>query len=154
MSSNQDLKLDFIRLWLKDQTTGRSETFGQVKGHVESLCTGLVEIGVSAGDVVCVWCSNYVEFWLICLAVWELGGVTLGVNCLITHDKLIEQLKETGAAVLVCDTFNVEEGVKSKGEVESLKQVLLIGQVRHEPKEGFVNFGISGGCPGRVCLRV
>ena len=121
---------DFFRLWLKDQTTGRSETFGQVAGHVASISAGLVDLGFSAGDVVCLWCSNYVEYWLVCLAVWELGGVTLPVNCLIGLDKLVAQLKETGASILVCDTFNVEDGLKLKQELESLKNILVIGQVR------------------------
>ena len=66
----------------------------------------------------------------MCLAVWELGGVTLPVNCLISLDKLVAQLKETGASILVCDTFNVEDGLKLKKELESLKNILVIGQVR------------------------
>jgi acyl-coenzyme A synthetase/AMP-(fatty) acid ligase len=116
------------RLWLKDQTTGRSETFGQVGDHVASIAAGLLELGFSPGDVVCLWCSNYVEYWLVCLAVWELGGATLPVNCLISLDKLEAQLKETGVSMLVCDTFNVEDGCKLHEEVESLKSILVIGQ--------------------------
>ena len=117
-------------MWLKDQTTGRSETFGEVSGHVASICAGLVDLGFSAGDVVCMWCSNYVEYWLVCLAVWELEGVILPVNCLISLDKLVGQLKETGAIMLVCDTFNMEDGIKIKEELDSLKTVLVIGQVQ------------------------
>jgi len=116
------------RVWLKDQTTGRSETFGEVSGHVASICAGLVDLGFSAGDVVCMWCSNYVEYWLVCLAVWELEGVILPVNCLISLDNLVGQLKETGAIMLVCDTFNMEDGIKIKEELDSLKTVLVIGQ--------------------------
>ena len=66
----------------------------------------------------------------MCLAVWELGGVTLPVNCLIGLDRLVAQLKETGASILVFDTFNVEHGLQLKQELESLKNILVIGQVR------------------------
>jgi len=125
------------RLWLKDQTTSRSETAGGVADHVASLAAGLLELGFSAGDVVCLWCSNYVEYWLVCLAVWELGGVTLPVNCLISLDKLVAQMQETGVSILVCDPFNVEDGKKLREKVESLKNILVIGQ--DETAEGVVS---------------
>ena len=70
------------RIWLKDQTTGRSETFGHVSDQVANVATGLAKIGIGAGSVVCMWSSNYVEYWLLCLAVWELGGTVLPINCL------------------------------------------------------------------------
>jgi len=147
LSSLASQKAD--RLWLKDQTTGRSETFGQVAEHVASLSAGLADLGFSAGDVVCLWCSNYVEYWLVCLAVWELGGVVLPVNCLISLDKLAAQLKETGASMLVCDAFNVEDGLKLKQELESLKNILVIGQ--EEATDGAVSISkfLEKKCPSR-----
>ena len=53
------------RVWLKDQTTGRSETFGEAGRHVTNVGAGLAKLGVGAGTVVCVWASNYVEYWLV-----------------------------------------------------------------------------------------
>jgi len=116
------------RLWLKDQTTGRTEKFGEVGGHVSSLCTELQDLGVCPGDVVCLWCSNCVEYWLLCLAVWEIGAVTLPINCRMDRSKLEEQLKETGASVLVCDAFNVEDGLKLKDNLQTLNHVLVVSQ--------------------------
>ena len=50
---------------MKDQTTGRSETFGEAARHVTNVGAGLAKLGVGAGTVVCVWASNYVEYWLV-----------------------------------------------------------------------------------------
>ena len=52
-------------MWLKDQTTGRSETFGEAERHVTNVGVGLARVGVGAGTVVCIWTSNYVEYWLV-----------------------------------------------------------------------------------------
>ena len=124
------------RSWLKDQTTGRSQTFGEGGRDVRRLVRSLAQLGVGEGSVVCFWSSNYVEYWLLSLAVWELGGVTLPTNCLTNTDRLQQQLKETSALVIVCDTYNVDQAITLKQEVSSLEHVLLIGQ--EEEMEGVV----------------
>ncbi len=60
------------RVWLKDQTTGRSETFGEAGRHVTNVGAGLAKLGVGAGTVVCVWASNYVEYWLVSWDNWRI----------------------------------------------------------------------------------
>ena len=64
-------------MWLKDQTTGRSETFGEAERHVTNVGVGLAKVGVGAGTVVCIWTSNYVEYWLVS---WDNGG---RIKCII-----------------------------------------------------------------------
>ena len=125
------------KCWLKDQTTGRSETFGVGGRDCRRLARSLALLGVGEGVVVCLWCSNYVEYWLLCLATWELGGVTLPTNCLTNTERLQHQLQETSALVIVCDTYNVDQALTLKQEVASLQHVLLIGQ--EEKVDGVVN---------------
>ena len=106
------------KLWLKDQTTGRSENFGDVGRKVDNVAAGLAKLGLKEGSVVCLWTSNYVEYWLVCLAVWELGATILPINCLTNTERLHEQLRQTSAAFLVCDSFNIEQGLNLKGQLE------------------------------------
>jgi len=120
------------KLWLKDQTSGRSENFGDSCRHVGNVAANLAKIGVADGSVVCMWSSNYVEYWLVCLAVWELGGTILPVNCLTNTERLQEQLKETSASFLVCDSFNIDQGLNLKEQVDGLKQIILIGDEQIE----------------------
>ena len=113
---------------------------------------GLAKLGVGAGTVVCIWASNHVEYWLVsykaiaaiynilshfendaqflkvCLAVWELGGTILQINCLTNTERLLEQLKETSASHLVCDSFNIEQGLNLRQQLESLKQIIQVGE--------------------------
>ena len=77
------------------------------------------------------------EYWLLCLAAWELGAVTLPTNCLTNTERLQHQLVETSAQVIVCDTYNVDQAIALKQEVATLKHVLLIGQ--QEEMDGVVS---------------
>jgi len=120
------------RIWLKDQTTGRSETFGEANRKVANVVASLKKLGIGEGSVVCMWSSNYVEYWLICLSVWELGGIILPVNCLTNTERLLEQLKETESVCMVCDTFNIDQGLNLKEQLEGLKHIILIGEESHE----------------------
>ena len=47
-------------------------------------------------------------------------------------ERLQEQLQETKTCCLVCDTFNVDQGLNLKGQVDSLKNIILIGDDSHE----------------------
>ena len=124
------------RCWLKDQTTGRSETFGGGVRNTRRLSRSLAGLGVGEGSVVCLWSSNYVEYWLLCLAVWELGGAVLPTNCLTNTERLQQQLQEASAFIIVCDAYNVDQAIALKQEVSSVKHVLLLGQ--QEEVEGVV----------------
>jgi len=114
------------KAWLTDLSTGHVETFGNAPPRVAAIRQGLEGLGLGPGSVLCLWCSNHPHFWLLCLAAWECGAATLAVNCLISPERLEEQLKEVDAKLLVCDALNFEEGleVKNRGGVA---QVVVIG---------------------------
>ena len=46
-----------------------------------------------------MFCSNYVEYWLIALAAWSCGGCVMPVNCELEPEHLEKQLKVTKAKV-------------------------------------------------------
>ena len=60
--------------------------------------------------------------------MWELGGTVLQINCLTNTERLLEQLRETGASHLVCDSFNIEQGLNLRQQLESLKHVIQVGE--------------------------
>ena len=102
--------------------------------HISSRCIyiyiqGLLGLGVAEGDTVCLWASNLVEYWLVGLAAWEVGAALMPINCLIKLDKLVSQLRETGTVVLVCDELNAEEALLIKPRVETLRHIILLGEV-------------------------
>ena len=92
-------------------------------------------MGVGVSTVVCMCATNYIEYCLICLAVWELGAAIMPVNCLIHPNKLSRQLRSTSCKVLVCDEFNLEEALEVKTKVECVETVILMAQVYSKLEE-------------------
>ena len=80
---------DPSKVWLKDVTSGRTETFGRVGQSVAKIASGLTKIGFGKKDVLCMYCSNYVEYWLIVLAAWSCGGCVMPINCELEVKKWI-----------------------------------------------------------------
>ena len=50
-----------------------------------------------------------VTYGQVCLAVWEVGGTVVQINCLTNTERLLEQLRDTAATCLVCDAFNIDQ---------------------------------------------
>ena len=78
---------------------------------------------------MCMFCSNYVEYWLLALAAWSCGGCVMPVNCELELDELEDQLEQAKAKVLVCDDFNFGDAVDvlEGGASEHLKHIVVIG---------------------------
>ena len=75
-----------------------------------------------------MFCSNYVEYWLIALAAWSCGGCIMPVNCELEPEHLRLQLGQAKAKVIVCDELNMSDAVEALDSVQSLKTIIVIGQ--------------------------
>ena len=63
------------------------------------------------GDVLCMFCSNFVEYWLIALATWTCGGCVMPLNCEMEPKNLENQLTLGKAKILVCDELNIADAI-------------------------------------------
>ena len=63
------------------------------------------------GDVLCMFCSNFVEYWLIALATWTCGGCVMPLNCEMEPKNLEYQLSLGKAKILVCDELNIGDAI-------------------------------------------
>jgi long-subunit acyl-CoA synthetase (AMP-forming) len=46
---------------------------------VNKIASGLTKLGFDKGDVICMFCSNYVDYWIIVLAAWSVRGTDVFV---------------------------------------------------------------------------
>jgi len=46
-----------------------------------------------------MYCSNYVDFWLIVLAAWSCGGCVMPVNCELEVEHLEQEMTEAKVKV-------------------------------------------------------
>ena len=95
------------KLWMKDVSNGRVEEFGSVRQTVANIASGLTKLGFKEKDVICMYCPNYVDYWLMCLAAWCCGGCVMPVNCELEPDDLQQQLTDAKAKVFLLDLVNM-----------------------------------------------
>ena len=86
---------------MKDVSNGRVEEFGNVRKAVLSISSGLTKVGFQAKDVMCMYCPNYVDYWLMCLAAWSCGGCVMPVNCELEGDDFQQQISDAKVKVSI-----------------------------------------------------
>ena len=88
------------KLWIKDVSNGRVENYGNVRKAVSSIASGLTKIGFKKSDVICMYCPNYVDYWLLCWAAWSCGGCVMPINCEVEQSDFELQVSEAKVKVI------------------------------------------------------
>jgi acyl-CoA synthetase (AMP-forming)/AMP-acid ligase II len=89
---------------LIDAANDRSTTFGALIGQIESAAGGLVANGLQPNEVVGVCGFNTVAYVVAAHAVWRAGGVVVTVNPLFTVGEMRDELRDSGARMLLAAT--------------------------------------------------
>jgi acyl-CoA synthetase (AMP-forming)/AMP-acid ligase II len=84
-----------------DGPSGRTLSYGQLDDAIRRVATGLARRGFHKGDVLAIYSPNVPEYAVLFNAVATLGGINTTVNPLYTAGELANQLKDSGARVLV-----------------------------------------------------
>jgi acyl-CoA synthetase (AMP-forming)/AMP-acid ligase II len=69
-------------------TPERRFTFAELKADSDALAAGLIGWGVRPGDIVAVQLPNWVEFWLLQLALSRVGAVIQPTHCVFRAREL------------------------------------------------------------------
>src|SRR5690348_1816182 len=65
---------------LVEYQTGRRWTYKTLNSAVDSLATGLIELGIAKGDRVGIWSPNCAEWTLTQFATAKLGAILVNIN--------------------------------------------------------------------------
>lgn len=119
---------------LIDGPTGRTYTYGQLPGLVNSLAAGFAHHGLSQGDVLAIFSPNIPEYALAFHAAAMLGVATTMVPPLFTDSEIIKQLRDSGAKFLLTIPELMEKARKV-AQATGIIRVFVIGDA-----EGAVSF--------------
>ena len=86
---------------LIDGPSGRVMTYGDLDRAVRSLAGGLVASGFGRGDVLAVMAPNVPEYAVVFHGAAMAGGAVTTINPTYTEAELHEQLRDSGATILV-----------------------------------------------------
>jgi long-chain acyl-CoA synthetase len=75
--------------------------YAELDAITDSLAAGLRAEGLRQGDRAAVYLQNIPQFVIAMLATWKAGGIMVSVSPMLKHQELGEQLRDSGAAVLI-----------------------------------------------------
>ncbi len=86
---------------LIDGPSGRTLTYGALREMIGRCKSALAARGFARGDVLCLFSPNVPEYAAVFFAVAELGGANTTANPMYGADELANQLKDSGAKIVV-----------------------------------------------------
>jgi acyl-CoA synthetase (AMP-forming)/AMP-acid ligase II len=112
---------------LIDGPTGRTYTYGELRGYVTRLAAGFALHGVTKGDVFAIYSPNLPEYVLAFHAVASLGATTTMVPPLFTDEEITRQLTDSGAKYLLTTPQFVEKALQL-AKTTGIREVFVIGE--------------------------
>jgi len=86
---------------LIDGPSGRTLTYGALREMIGHCRVALAARGFKRGDVLCLFSPNVPEYAAVFFAVAEFGGANTTANPMYGADELANQLKDSGAKIVV-----------------------------------------------------
>ncbi len=112
---------------LVDGPTGRTLTYGQLRGAIGRVAAGLSTRGFGKGDVFAIYSPNLPEYAAAFFGVATAGGVTTTINPLYTARELTAQLKDSGARYLLTIPPFLETA-KTAIEGTAVREIFVFGE--------------------------
>ncbi|HYB44683.1 MAG TPA: 4-coumarate--CoA ligase family protein [Candidatus Methylomirabilis sp.] len=112
---------------LIDGPTGRVMTYGQLAEATRRVATSLARRGFAKGDVFAIYSPNLPEYAVIFNAVASLGGINTTINPLYTVDELANQLRDSGARLMVTVPAFVDKAREAAART-GVEEVFVFGE--------------------------
>ena len=126
---------------LIDGPTGRVLTFAQLKAAIYATAGGLAERGFGKGDVLAILAPNLPEYAVAFHGVALTGGTVTTINPTYTAHEIADQLKDSGASIIVTIPMFLETARTAAGLVGSM-EIFVFGEA-----DGAESFSSLMGAP-------
>jgi len=125
-----------VAIFYEDARGSRGKyTFWELKRVSNRLANYLETVGFERGDRLAICVSRRPETALGHIGTWKAGGASVPLSTLFGPDGLRYRLEDGDARVIVGDEVNIENIRAVKDEVDSLEEVLVVGDVDPEADE-------------------
>ena len=110
----------------------RSVSFDELATITDELALGLVDLGVAAGDRVCMLANTRPEWTYASLAISRAGGVVVPIYPTNSPEECAWVAGNSGALAVVCeDADQVGKIDRVRGELDALEHVIAIDPAEH-----------------------
>lgn len=125
-------------LALSSRHQGQRFTWAELDAAVDRIATGLLRLGVAAGDRVGIWAPNCAEWTLIQFATARIGAILVTINPAYRVNEVEYALNKVGCSVLVSAVrFKTSDYLGMLREIgpdrlPQLRHTVTIGAETHE----------------------
>lgn len=106
----------------------RQQSYRQLLERVTKLAGALQLLGLECGDRVAVLALNNDRYVELLYGVPWVGGIVVPLNFRLSASELIYMLNDSGSRVLVVDDATVEFLPEFEGQLETVQDIVFIGE--------------------------
>ena len=129
---------DKVAILFEDQRI----TYKQLQASVNKLGSGLKGLGIEEEDRVLLRCPSIPPALVANFAVLKIGGIVVPTSPLFSRAELVHVAANTEAAALIVAAPLLEEVEKARGELTTVKHIIVIGGEAAEIKaKGYIPYG-------------
>lgn len=99
--------------------------YAEVNGAANKIATGLVAMGVKAGDKVAIMLPNTPHFVLCYYAILKLGAVVVPLNVLFKRNEVEYHLEDSDSIALIVWEGFLGEAAEGFAQAESCKHMII-----------------------------
>lgn len=113
-------------------------TWAQLIAQVDSVATGLLDLGIGKGDRVGIWAPNCAEWTVIQFATARIGAILVNINPAYRASEVEYALNKVGCSLLVtAPQFRSSDYVAMLRDIgpdrlPALRQVVVLGDERQQ----------------------
>ncbi len=106
---------------------GEEYTTAELLDQVNRIGNGLLDLGIAAGDRVCIYLDSSPEYLISYFALWRIGAVAVPTNRVYRETELLYAVNDAGAAAVITDTPGSAAVAGIRADAPQLREVIAVG---------------------------
>lgn len=113
--------------------SGEDITYAELVSRSDGYARGLLQLGVSHGDVVAIFAENSPTHVLAQFGAARIGAIEVMLNTALKGTFLTHQLRDSTAKVLIVEPRLLDTALDVLGEVPTVRAIVVTGPVSSPP---------------------
>jgi long-chain acyl-CoA synthetase len=127
ISRSATARPDNVAVRYKHDGTWHDVTYKEVSHIVEEIALGLIDLGIEAGERVCILANTRPEWSYADMAITSMGGVVVPIYQTNSPEECLWVISDSGATAIVCeDQSQLAKIAEIRDQIPHLQTVIAI----------------------------
>jgi long-chain acyl-CoA synthetase len=134
ISRSADEHSEHVAVRYKQDGEWHDVTYTQLADIVQEIALGLIDLGVQAGERVCILANTRPEWSYVDMAITSAGAVVVPIYQTNSPEECLWVISDSGAVAIVCeDDAQLAKIAEIREQVPNLRTVIVMDQSAGEP---------------------